>query len=158
MSSDSEKMQKAWHDAQVAIDSAQELGLLERISGFNPTTMGRLEMLSQAFVYSRNGAWFRRSFDLYDWEFAQMFGYVTRLAIFEMTCVEDKGWQHFRQLFRHYFGPDFDKLAPSVFLAAVFHPGLIVSRAVKEDVENIMSVLEVEQTAFESLNGSGLFD
>jgi hypothetical protein len=157
--SDTERMSRAVHEAEVAIKSAQDKGLLQVSAGFlqQASEMVRLEMLSQAFVFSRNGQWIRDSAERPDWEYAQLFGYLTRLAKYEIAFGVNAKWQNFLELFRVYFGDGIDKLAPSVYLAAVFHPDTIVTQELLADVENMVGSLWAEQTAYNAMNEHGTF-
>lgn len=161
MTNDTKNREMAYRDAQVAIEVAQAQGLLSQTSGTvqEGFMLARMEMLSQALVFSRNGTSVREKADRRDWEYAQLFGYLTRLAIFEiLTAGENQGWERFRELFRHYFGSEIDKLAPSIFFAAVLHPDVILSQKLQADVENISRAVAPEETAYQSLQASGLFD
>ncbi len=161
MTSDSENLKKAYHDAEIAIDAAEDRGLVNKSSTMWQKALAgvRLVMLVEVLLFSRNGQWIRERADRADWEYAQLFGYLTRLAKLEISLFgEDQGWSHFCQLFRHYFGSEIDKLAPSIFLAAVFHPDTIVSRKIKADLENIIQIVAADETAYDSLHGSGIFD
>lgn len=157
--SDAESMKKAHYEAEAAIRTAQEIGLL-RVGndlGLQARAMVRLEMLSQAIVFSRHGQWFRDSSDRPDWEYAQLFGYLTRLAKFEITYDRNASWECFLELFRVYFGDGIDKLAPSVFLAAVFHPDTVVTSELLADVRGMVGSVKAEDTAYNALNEHGAF-
>lgn len=160
MTTDSDNMKRAFHDAELAINAAQDQGLLSVRSGLaqEAFAMVRLEMLSQALVFSRNGQWIRDSAERPDWEYAIVFGYLTRLAKFEISQgPNDGGWQGFLSLFRLYFGREIDKLAPSIFLAAVFHPDTILSPTLLADVESILKSVGAEDVAYDAMSERGLF-
>lgn len=161
MTSGSENIREATHKAELLILDAQHKGLVRVGSNFSyqAVEMIRLEMLSQALVFSRHGQWIRDSAERPDWEYAQVFGYLTRLAKFEISQSPDGGsWRHFLSLFRLYFGSGIDKLAPSIFLAAVFHPDTILSATVLADVEAMVQSVDVEAVASDSLADMGMFD
>ncbi len=156
----SDTIKKALHDAQVVIRAGQGQGLLPASNSLaeEALAMVRLEMLSQALAFSRHGQWIRDSAERPDWEYAQVFGHLTRLAKFEISQSPDGGsWRHFLSLFRLYFGSGIDKLAPSIFLAAVFHPDTILSATVLADVEAIVRSVEVEAVASDSMADMGMF-
>jgi len=152
---------KATHNAENLILEAQQQGLVRVGTNFSyqAVEMIRLEMLSQALVFSRHGQWIRDSAERPDWEYAQVFGYLTRLAKFEISHGPDGGnWRHFLSLFRLYFGNGIDKLAPSIFLAAVFHPDAIISGTILADVLAMCEALEAEEVAYRSMIETGLLD
>ncbi len=89
MTNGSDNIKKALHDAQVVIRAGQDQGLLpasKSLAG-EALAMVRLEMLSQALVFSRHGQWIRDSAERPDWEYAQVFDYLTRLAKFEISLA-----------------------------------------------------------------------
>ncbi len=157
--SNTESMSRALHEADAAIKRAQHRGLLQFGNDLvhQASAMVRLEMLSQAIVFSRHGEWIRDSAERPDWEYAKLFGYLTRLAKFEIAYGTNAKWKHFLELFRVYFGDGIDKLAPSVYLAAVFHPDTIVTKELLAEVEDMVGSLWAEETAFTAMNEHGTF-
>lgn len=161
MSSGSGETIEAAHNAEILILEAQQQGLVRAGTtlSYQAVAMVRLEMLSQALVLSRHGQWIRESAERPDWEYARVFGYLTRLAKLEISHGPDGGnWRHFLSLFRLYFGSGIDKLAPSIFLAAVFHPDAIISATVLADVHAMSEALEAEEVAYRSISETRLFD
>ena len=161
MSSGSGEIKEATHNAEILVLEAKEQGLLRAGTtlSYQAVAMVRLEMLSQALVLSRQGQWIRDSAERPDSEYAQVFGYLARLAKFEISHGPDVGnWRHFLSLFRIYFGSGIDKLAPSIFLAAVFHPDAIISAKVLADVHAITEALEAEEVAYRSMIETRLLD
>lgn len=157
--SDTESINRAFREADAAIKRAQHRGLLQfgNDLGHQASAMVRLEMLSQAIVFSRHGEWIRDSAERPDWEYAKLFGYLTRLAKFEIAYGTNAKWKHFLELFRVYFGDGIDKLTPSVYLAAVFHPDTIVTPELLADVQEIVGSVWSEETAYNAMIEHGTF-
>lgn len=148
-------------DARGIIRIAKARGLLtdpaEGMSG-SPNAVVRLEMLSQALYHTRLGAFFCQGVR-YDWEFARSFGYLVRLAIFEMgTSSSEVGWQTFRALFGHYFGQAVDPYLPSVFLAAVSHPAILSSSVGLAEARRFFEAACSGETLYEAALSGGRFD
>lgn len=156
----SDELEQAYAAAKKVIDGAQMHDLLPLRFGpaRDALAMARLEMLSQALIYSRFGQWFQDGLDKADWEYAQLFGYLTRLAKFELTHgPHDGGWHYFLKLFRCYFGCEIDKLAPSIFMAAVFHPDMILSPTLQADLSSILQAVDGQEEIIQAIDDCGFF-
>lgn len=148
-------------DARGIIRIAKARGLLtEPDKGVVGETdaLVRLEMLSQALRHLRLGAFFCQGVN-HNWEYARSFGYLVRLAIFEMgASASEVGWRRFRDLFRHYFGQAVDPYLPSVFLAAISHPAILASSIGLTEARRFFEAAVPEETLYESARSDGRFD